>query len=107
MPYNVYILCSYVEKKDLIKKSVLLMTSLLIQENLPEGVYLPLGPFTVCTLLKTKGDVQQLFLPHGKVMPDTSFELNLEWTSMSYVPVPTVQNQRFFLKQIAHFLANI
>ena len=58
------------------------MTSLLIQEKLPEGVNLPQAPFTVCTLLKTKGHVR-CFLSHGKVMPDTSFELNLEWTSMS------------------------
>ena len=54
------------------------MTSLVIQEKLPEGVNLPLGPSTVCTSLKTKGHVRQRFLPHGKVMPDTSFELNLE-----------------------------
>ena len=107
---------------------------MVIQENLPEGVNLPLEPFTVLYLietlftilygylkrakqhnfinleylLKTKGLVKQCFLPHGKVMPDTSFELNLEWTSnVSYVPVPMVQNQRFFLKQIAHFLVNI
>ena len=59
------------------------MTSLVIQEKLPEGVNLPLGPSTVCTSLKTKGHVRQCFLPHGKVMPDTSLELNLEWTSMS------------------------
>ena len=59
------------------------MTSLVIQEKLPEGVNLPLGPSTVCTALKTKGHVRQRFLPHGKVMPETSFELNLEWTSMS------------------------
>ena len=49
------------------------MTSLLIQEKLPEGVNLPLGPSTVCTSLKTKGHVGQRFLPHGKVMPETSF----------------------------------
>ena len=69
------------------------MTSLLIQEKLPEGVNLPLGSLTVCTSLKTKGYVRQRFLPHGKVMPNTSFELNLEWTSIkhvSHVPVPTV-----------------
>ena len=47
------------------------MISLLIQEKLPEGVNLSLGPSTVCTALKTKGHVRQRFLPHGKVMTDT------------------------------------
>ena len=49
------------------------MTSLVIQEKLPEGVNLPLGPSIVCTSLKTKVHVRQ----RGKVLPDTSFELNV------------------------------
>ena len=43
--------------------------TVLIQEKLPGVVYLPLGPSTVCSSLKTKGHVRQLFLPHAKVMP--------------------------------------
>ena len=56
------------------------MTYLLIQDKLTKGVNLPLRQFS----LKTKDHVIH-FLPHGTVTTNTSFELNLEWTSMSQV----------------------
>ena len=112
---------------------------MVIQQNLPEGVNLPLEPFTVLYLienfylfiylfytlfvftlftilygylkrakqhnfinleylLKTKGLVKQCFLPHGKVMPDTSFELNLEWTSNVSCSCPYGTKSEVFLE---------
>ena len=37
------------------------MTSMVIQENLPEGVNLPLEPFTVLYLIENKGTCKTTF----------------------------------------------
>ena len=69
------------------------MTSLLIQEKLPEGVNLPLGTSTVCISLKTKGHVKTTFSTtwqsYARHIFRTEFRVDQH---VSYVPVPMVSN---------------